>query len=82
MPAFLKDVRRFEADCEKWDEKVIDDKNQQRILPPKTTATDDSTEIADRSEREIINILHSLPKEAVEKISPSSLPLKSWIKLP
>ena len=41
----------------------------------------EDTEI-DRTEREMIAILNGLPKDLVEEISPQSLPLKRWLKLP
>ena len=43
---------------------------------------DDSTTQAERADRVLMDILYGLPRESVEQVSPQSLRLKYWLKLP
>ena len=54
MPMFLKRIREFESDCEKWDKRHPD----QKILPEKEKATDDDDVEADRADRTLICIIN------------------------
>lgn len=54
MPLFLRKVREFESDCEKWDKRHPD----QKILPDKVKATDDDVIDADRADRTLISIIN------------------------
>ena len=79
MPLFLAKIKKFEEDCVLWD---ADSGNIISILPPKVKALDDNRFEADRPERVLLSILYGLPKESVNRISPESLTLKTWNKLP
>jgi len=54
MPMFLRRIREFESDAEKWDKRHPD----QRILPDKETAVDDDVVEADRADRTLICIIN------------------------
>ena len=62
-------MRQFEKDCEKWDG------SQNNLLPAKVGG-------AERPERELISVLNDLPGDVVKVVSPNSLNLRKFIKVP
>ena len=81
-PRLLSKLRLFEQDCEQWERAHANDPNFKSILPKKTKATDDANAYADRSDRALMDVLYGLPKDSVRQVSPQSLSLKVWVKLP
>ena len=79
MPFLLKRIKTFEQDCELWD---AHSGGLAKILPPKSKAANDNSVEAERPDRVLMDILYGLPRESVKRISPRSLMLKTWNKLP
>lgn len=78
VPLLLKKLRAFEKDCELWEAHNA----PKKILSAKCQAVDDSETEADRPDRELMDVLYGLTKEAVQQISPQSMRTKKWLKVP
>ena len=81
MPTLLAKLKKFERDCEQFDERNIA-RGGTPLLPKKERATDDSEVEAERPDRTLMSLLYGLPRSSVEEISPDSLKLKAIIKVP
>lgn len=80
-PLLLTKVRAFEADCEKWDKSNrlhILPKNKGGRAPDRILAESDGL----RPERLLIQALNEMDVNDLEKVSPQSLQLKMYVKLP
>ena len=78
-PYLLKKIRKFEQDCDDWE---ASHPGNDKVLPERVQSSDDADQDAVRPERVLIEVLYGLPKESVMRISPESLTLKTWVKLP
>ena len=81
-PKLLQRLRVFEQDCEQWERQHSNELNFEPILPAKSQAVDDIAVLADRSDRVLMDVLYGLPKDSVKMVSPRSLWLKVWVKMP
>ena len=72
MPLLSHKIGKFEKDCIKWDSKL--ENSDKKVLP-------DGLE-GERPQRIMIETLNSISKEDLTKISPDSLTLKNFVKVP
>ena len=72
MPLLSHKIGKFEKDCVKWDSKA--ENSDRKVLPEGLEG--------ERPQRIMIEILNNMSYEDLKKISPDSLTLKKFVKVP